>query len=170
VCGLYKSVKIQVAQLWSIAEMSRIGAKRHDSATITIRLHFVQLQRVTYILLVIDGTDQGGFVGFGRSPPSLRDKNLFEAILVGRGLNLVRWTVYIGWHGKGGWVVQTGLEESSQTRSSDILGKKTNLPLTTILNPPLIERHKGVNNLSDVITQQYDDDQENEEEEGWSAL
>ena len=30
----------------------------------------------------------GGFVGFGRTP--LRDKEFFEAILVGRGLNLVR--------------------------------------------------------------------------------
>ena len=30
-----------------------------------------------------------GFVGFGRTPPPSETKKLFEAILVGRGLNMV---------------------------------------------------------------------------------
>ena len=34
------------------------------------------------------GADPRGFVGFGRTPPS-ETKKVFEAILVGRGLNLV---------------------------------------------------------------------------------
>ena len=54
-----------------------------------------------------------GFVGFGRTPSET--KKFFEAILVGRGLNLARRTVY-GDMKKEVGVVETGLKKLSLKR------------------------------------------------------